>query len=37
MDVWALLLEGTRLHVGGVFSGFDTVKQRGYARFSELS
>lgn len=35
--VWALVLEGTHLHVGGKFSGFNTVKQRGYARFSEVS
>ncbi len=36
MGVWALLLEGTHLHVGGVFSGFDGVSQRGYARFTEV-
>jgi WD40 repeat protein len=34
--VWALLLEGNQLHVGGYFSGFGLVKQRGYARFSEV-
>lgn len=37
MGVWALVLEGTQLHVGGLFTGFDTVKQRGYARFSEAA
>lgn len=36
MGVWALVLEGTRLHAGGLFSGFGTTKQRGYARFSEV-
>ena len=35
--VWALMLDGTRLHVGGFFTGFDTVKQRGYARFTEVA
>jgi hypothetical protein len=35
--VWALTLEGTHLHVGGYFSGFGTVKQRGYARFSQVA
>ena len=35
--VWGLVLDSGRLHVGGKFTGFGTVKQRGYARFSELS
>ncbi len=35
--VWALVLEGTHLHAGGLFTGFGTVKQRGYARFSEVA
>jgi len=34
--VWALVLEGTHLHAGGTFTGFDTIKQRGYARFSRV-
>jgi hypothetical protein len=34
--VWALLLEGTHLHVGGVFTGFGTIDQPGYARFSQV-
>jgi len=34
--VWALVLEGTHLHVGGMFTYFDSVKQRGYARFSQV-
>ena len=34
--VWALVLEGTHLHAGGLFAGFGTIKQRGYARFSEV-
>lgn len=34
MGVWALLIEGSHLHAGGVFSSFDLVSQRGYARFS---
>ncbi len=37
MGVWALVLDGTHLHAGGLFTGFGTVKQRGYARFSEAS
>jgi hypothetical protein len=37
MGVWALEHEGTQLHAGGLFSSFDTVKQRGYARFTEVS
>jgi WD40 repeat protein len=36
MGVWALVLDGAHLHVGGLFSGFGTVKQRGYARFSQV-
>jgi hypothetical protein len=36
MGVWALELEGTHLHVGGLFSGFADVAQRGYARFSQV-
>lgn len=34
MGVWALLLDGPHLHAGGVFSAFDGVQQRGYARFT---
>jgi hypothetical protein len=34
MGVWALLLDGTQLHAGGVFTHFAGVPQRGYARFS---
>jgi hypothetical protein len=34
--VWALMLEGSHLHVGGFFTGFDTIQQRGYARFSQV-
>ncbi len=34
--VWALVLDGPHLHVGGFFTGFGTVKQRGYARFSQV-
>ena len=34
MGVWALLIDGSHLHAGGVFSRFDGVLQRGYARFS---
>jgi hypothetical protein len=37
MGVWALMHDGTHLHAGGLFSSFDTVKQRGYARFSEVA
>jgi hypothetical protein len=36
MGVWALLHDGTHLHAGGLFTGFGTVKQRGYARFSDV-
>lgn len=36
LGVWALSHDGDDLHAGGVFSGFGTVKQRGYARFSEV-
>jgi hypothetical protein len=36
MGVWALLREGDHLHAGGLFSGFGTTKQRGYARFSDV-
>ena len=35
--VWALAHDGQRLHAGGVFAGFGDVKQRGYARFSNVS
>jgi hypothetical protein len=34
MGVWALLIDGDHLHAGGVFSRFDGVLQRGYARFT---
>jgi hypothetical protein len=34
MGVWALLIEGSHLHAGGVFSSFNTVSHRGYARFT---
>ena len=37
MGVWALAHDGQRLHAGGVFAGFGDVKQRGYARFSNVS
>ena len=36
MGVWALDHDGTHLHVGGVFSTWDGVAQRGYARFTQL-
>ncbi|MDF2967548.1 MAG: hypothetical protein K0Q93_1326 [Nocardioidaceae bacterium] len=36
MGVWALVHDGTHLHAGGLFSSFDTVKQRAYARFTEV-
>lgn len=32
--VWALLIDGSYLHVGGAFTHFAGVKQRLYARFS---
>jgi WD40 repeat protein len=33
--VWAFLIDGDKLHVGGFFRYFDTtITQRGYARFS---
>lgn len=35
--VWAFALEGNHLHVGGKFSGFGSVNQKGYARFSTVS
>lgn len=35
--VWALVPDGANLHVGGKFSGFGGVQQRGYARFSEVA
>ncbi len=34
MGVWALLIDGSHLHAGGVFSQFNGVSQRGYARFT---
>jgi hypothetical protein len=34
MGVWALLINGPHLHAGGVFTHFDGVPQRGYARFT---
>lgn len=34
MGVWALLIDGTQLHAGGVFAQFNGVSQRGYARFT---
>jgi WD40 repeat protein len=36
MGVWALLIDRThnKLHAGGVFSAFNGIPQRGYARFS---
>jgi WD40 repeat protein len=36
MGVWALVLTDTDLHLGGLFSGFGTTSQRGYARFSQI-
>jgi hypothetical protein len=36
MGVWALTLTDTDLHLGGLFSGFGTTNQRGYARFSQI-
>jgi hypothetical protein len=35
MGVWALVYEGTHLHVGGLFTGFGDIKQRGYARSTQ--
>jgi hypothetical protein len=37
LGVWALVLDGDRLHLGGQFTGFGTTKQRGYARFTEVA
>lgn len=34
MGVWALLIQGSSLHAGGVFSSFGGDQQRGYARFT---
>lgn len=34
MGVWALMIEGSHVHAGGVFSTFDLQSQRGYARFT---
>ena len=34
MGMWALLIDGSHLHAGGVFSRFDEVLQCGYAWFS---
>ena len=34
MGVWALLIQGSSLHAGGVFSRFGSKPQRGYARFT---
>lgn len=34
MGVWALLIQGSHLHAGGVFSYFGSDPQRGYARFT---
>lgn len=36
MGVWAFIHDGSFLHAGGVFSRFNGVQQRGYARFAEL-
>ena len=36
MGVWALEYDGTHLHAGGLFASFNTVRQRGYARFAEV-
>ncbi len=36
IGVWALAHDGKRLHLGGAFTGFGTVKQRGYARFTQI-
>ena len=32
--VWALEIDGDRLHVGGQFAGFGNDQQKGYARFT---
>jgi WD40 repeat protein len=37
MGVWALVYEGTQLHAGGLFSSFNGVRQRGYARFTDVA
>ena len=37
MGVWALVREGDHLHAGGLFNGFGDTRQRGYARFSDVS
>jgi WD40 repeat protein len=37
MGVWALIHEGTHLHAGGLFASFNGVRQRGYARFTEVA
>jgi WD40 repeat protein len=34
MGVWAFLIDGDKLHAGGLFRYFNGVQQRGYARFS---
>lgn len=34
MGVWAFLVDGDKLHAGGLFRSFNGVQQRGYARFS---
>ena len=34
MGVWALLIQGSSVHVGGVFDRFGREPQRGYARFT---
>jgi endonuclease YncB( thermonuclease family) len=34
MGVWALLIQGSKLHTAGVFRYFASDPQRGYARFS---
>jgi len=34
MGVWALLIAGSHVHAGGVFSTFNLDSQRGYARFT---
>lgn len=34
MGVWAYLVDGDKLHAGGLFRSFNGVQQRGYARFS---
>ncbi len=37
LGVWALVLDGTHLHAGGVFTGFGSIRQRGYARFAQVA